>query len=52
MQGDALIRANFSINPRELQMSKWGELYAQAMWLETWRLENQAKMFANVFGGG
>ena len=51
MQGDALIMANFKIDPKKLQVTQWGEHYAKAMWLERWRLENQAEMFRNVFGG-
>ncbi|MEG3973463.1 hypothetical protein QT970_02440 [Microcoleus sp. herbarium8] len=43
--------ANFNVNPKTLQLSEWGEQYAKAMWLETWRLENQAKLFRNLFGG-
>jgi len=46
-----LIQANFGLDPKELQMQAWGELYAKAMWLEQWRLENQAKMMMNLFGG-
>lgn len=51
MQGDALIEANFKINPKSLQLSSYGEYYAKAMWLEEWRLKNQAEMFQNLFGG-
>ncbi|MCB6232244.1 hypothetical protein [Flavobacterium psychrophilum] len=51
MQGDALIMANFRINPKELQVTQWGEYYAKAIWLEEWRLKNQADMFKNLFGG-
>lgn len=51
MQGDALIRANFSIEPENLQVSKWKELYVQAQWLERWRLENKAELFKALFGG-
>ncbi|HGE5775882.1 TPA: hypothetical protein ACGGHC_002722, partial [Flavobacterium psychrophilum] len=50
MQGDALIMANFSINPKELQVTQWGEYYAQAMWIEEWRLTNQANMLKNLLG--
>ena len=52
MQGDAIIMANFQVDPSKLQVSKWGEYYAQAMWLERWRLDNQAKMMQELFGGG
>jgi hypothetical protein len=50
MQGDAIIMSNFKVNPKELQVTQWGEYYAKAMWLERWRLENQAEMFRNLFG--
>lgn len=52
MQGDALIMANFHINPKNIQISEWRELYAKAIWLEEWRLKNQAELFMNLFGGG
>ena len=29
---------------------EWAELYAQALWLERWRLRNQAEMLAALFG--
>lgn len=44
MKGDALIRANFHLEPETLQLSRWNTLYAQAIWLERWRLENQAEL--------
>jgi len=30
-------------------MSKWAEMYAQAIWLEKWRIENQAEMLSQLF---
>ncbi|WP_281322156.1 hypothetical protein [Flavobacterium aestivum] len=51
MKGDALIRANFSVNPETLQLSEWSKLRAQAQWLEEWRLKNQAELFKVMFGG-
>lgn len=50
-KGDALIRANFGIEPENLQISQWNKMYAQAMWLEEWRLKNQAELFRVLFGG-
>ncbi|WP_181871999.1 hypothetical protein [Bergeyella zoohelcum] len=47
-----MIRANFGLNPEELQVSQWNKHYAQAMWLEEWRLQNQAELFIKLFGGG
>lgn len=51
-QADALIRAQFGVNPERLQVSEWVKLYAQALWLEGWRLKNQAEMMERLFGGG
>lgn len=51
MQGDALIRANFNICPEKLQVSIWAKMYAQAQWVENFRLKNQAELFKNLFGG-
>jgi hypothetical protein len=48
---EALIRANFGIDPDTLQASQWCKLYAQAMWLEHWRMQNQAEMFKELLGG-
>lgn len=42
--------ANFNVNPKELQLNKWGEYYAKAMWIEEWRLTNQANMLKNLLG--
>lgn len=50
MQADALIRSNFNVNPEKLQINEWSKLYAQAQWLEKWRLENQAELFKSLFG--
>ncbi|MGB0869471.1 MAG: hypothetical protein ACPGSD_07725 [Flavobacteriales bacterium] len=49
MKADALIRSNFHIDPDGLQMSEWAKLYAQADWLEKWRLQNQAELFQMLF---
>lgn len=48
---EALIRSNFQITPEELQISEWTKMYAQAYWLEEWRLKNQAELFKAMFGG-
>jgi hypothetical protein len=47
----ALIRANFNINPSNLSDEEFAQLFAEAVWLEGWRLKNQAEMLASVFGG-
>lgn len=50
-QGNVLIRANFNIEPTNLNLTKWGEMYAEAQWLEQWRLNNMAEMLHRLFGG-
>ncbi|WP_165844959.1 hypothetical protein [Candidatus Ornithobacterium hominis] len=45
-----MIRSHFGINPEKLQITQWNKLYAQAMWLEEWRLRNQAELFKAMFG--
>ena len=51
IQANALIRANFQIDPEGLQLSKWAMLYTEALWIEKWRLQNQAELFKTLFGG-
>ncbi len=48
--GNALIRANFHMGPEKLTLNQWGDLYAEAQWLEQWRLNNKAEMLAKLFG--
>ncbi len=48
---EALIRTNFGVAPESLQASQWCKLYAQAMWLEHWRMQNQAELFKVLMGG-
>lgn len=48
-KGCALIRANFHINPEELDDEKWAMLFQQAVWIESYRLENMAKILAKLF---
>lgn len=50
MKGDALIRANFGTDPGALTETEWARLCAEALWIETWRLRNQAEMIARLFG--
>lgn len=49
--GNVLIKANFKIDPTKLPITQWGELYAEAQWLEQWRLNNMAEMLHRLFGG-
>jgi hypothetical protein len=50
--GNVLIRANFGLEPEKLSLSKWSDLYAEAQWLEQWRLNNKAEMLVKILGGG
>ena len=36
-----LIRANFNIDPDKLSDQEFGKLYAQALWLEDFRMQQQ-----------
>ncbi len=48
-KGDALIRSHFHVNPEELQVSEWNKLYAQAVWIEEFRLKNNAEILKALF---
>jgi hypothetical protein len=50
--GNVLIRANFGLEPERLSLGKWSDLYAEAQWLEQWRLVNKAEMLVRLFGSG
>ena len=50
MKGEALIRSNFGLDPSGLSEEMWAKLFAEAVWLETWRLKNQAEMLGRLFG--
>ncbi|MBQ7388595.1 MAG: hypothetical protein IJW01_04435 [Paludibacteraceae bacterium] len=50
-KGCALIRANLGIDPTIGDYEDWADNYAQALWLEKWRLKNQAELLARMFGG-
>jgi hypothetical protein len=52
LKGDALIRANFHIDPTTLDEQTWPRLCSEAIWIETWRLKCQAEMLARLFGAG
>ena len=49
-KGCALIRANLGIDPMNGDYEGWAEHYAQALWLERWRLRNLSEMLVRVFG--
>lgn len=52
MMGDALIRSNFHTDPASLSPSEWARLFAEAVWLESWRLRNHSRALAALFGVG
>ena len=49
-KGCALIRANLGIDPTCGDYEDWETNYAQALWLEKWRMKNQAEMLVKMFG--
>ena len=49
-KGCALIRSNLGIDPERCSYDDWAAYYAQALWMERWRLRNQAEMIAAMFG--
>jgi len=49
---NAIIRANLGLNPSELSTKEYAEAYCQAIWLEGFRLQNQAELLAAMFGNG
>lgn len=48
-KGCALIRANLGIDPTAGEYEDWAINYAQALWLEKWRLKNLNEMLAKMF---
>lgn len=51
-KGCALIRSNLGIDPTAGGYEDWAAHYAQALWLENWRLKKRAEMLTALFGGG
>ena len=49
MKGCALIRANLGVDPLIGSDEDWAANYAQALWLEQWRLRNQSEMLVRLF---
>ena len=50
-KGCALIRSNLGIDTMIGDYEDWARNYAQALWLERWRLKNTADMLAKMIGG-
>ena len=48
---NALIRSNLGINPNGLSTEEYAIAYNQAIWLESFRLKNNAELLAAMFGG-
>ena len=49
LKGCALIRSNLHIDPLAGSDEDWAANYAQALWLEDWRLDRQRKMIVSLF---
>lgn len=51
LKAEALIRANFGCHSaKDLSVREFNSLYEQALWLETWRLQNQAELWMKLLG--
>ena len=50
LKGEALILANFGLSTQGMSPDTYARLLSQAMWIESWRLRNQAQMIAQLFG--
>jgi hypothetical protein len=50
MKGNALVRANFGIDPAGLEDEKWAKLVCEALWIEQERLRNMGNLLAAMFG--
>jgi hypothetical protein len=48
-KANALIRSQFHIEPEKMQVSQWNEIYAQAYFIEQFRLESQTKLLLELF---
>lgn len=46
----ALIRSNLHSDPLRCDDEDFAVSYAQALWLEQWRLHRQAEMIVSLFG--
>ena len=52
MQAEALIRANLNLNPASLTPDQWARAFAQALWLENYRLHNIARLLSAMWNSG
>lgn len=50
MKMGALIKSNLHENPDGMSMERFAEAYAQAIWIERFRMDNTAQMIASMFG--
>ena len=51
MKMNALIKSNLGENTNGMTEEQFAEAYCQAVWIEEFRLRNQAEMLAAMFGG-
>jgi hypothetical protein len=51
MRMSALIRSNLGADPEKMDNLQFAEAYGQAIWIEEFRMRNQAEMLAAMFGG-
>lgn len=51
MKMGALIRSNLGMDIDGMNEAQLAEAYNKAVWLESFRLRNQAEMLVAVFGG-
>ena len=51
MRMSALIRSNLGTDPSRMSEKEYAEASCQTVWLEQFRLRNQAEMLAAMFGG-
>lgn len=49
MRMSALIRSNLGLDVKKLSVGEFAEAYSQAIWLEQFRLRNQAEMLVKIF---
>ncbi len=48
---DALIKSNLGLETKKMSPMEFAEAYCQAVWLESFRLRNQAELLSAMFGG-
>ena len=52
MQAEALIRANLHLDTALLNSDEWARAFAEALWLENYRLQNIARLLAAMWKSG